>query len=62
LRVLSSTLVARHPWATVGAIADRTGFAHRVAEPLPITPPPGRQYLDAIRAIDAAGLRERLIG
>ncbi len=55
-------LVARHPWADRGAIAERTGFELTVAEPLATTPDPDAEHLRAIRDIDRQGLRERLIG
>ncbi len=57
-----AALVARHPWAAEETISDRTGFEHAVADPLPVTPPPGTDYVRAIRTIDADGLRERLVG
>jgi glutaconate CoA-transferase subunit B len=44
------------------AIAERTGFAFRALDPLPVTPPPTADELRAIRRIDATGLRERLAG
>ena len=50
------------PWAAEETISDRTGFEHAVADPLPVTPPPGTDYVRAIRTIDADGLRERLVG
>jgi len=57
-----AALVARHPWAEEAAIAERTGFAFATASPLPVTPPPSPEHVRAIRRIDAAGLRDRLIG
>jgi glutaconate CoA-transferase subunit B len=50
------------PARAAAAIAERTGFAFRVLDPLPVTPPPSADELRAIRRIDAAGLRERLAG
>ncbi|MBV8202049.1 MAG: glutaconate CoA-transferase [Acidobacteria bacterium] len=58
----TAALVARHPWAAPAAIAERTGFAYRAAEPLPVTPAPSPDCLRAIRRLDAAGLRDRLVG
>jgi len=55
-------LLARHPWASLETISDRTSFEHTVEEPLPVTPAPGTEYVRAIRTIDADGLRERLVG
>ncbi len=56
-----ATLVARHPWATPADIAEQTGFAYTAADPLPVTEVPAQDHLEAIRAFDRQGLRERLI-
>ena len=55
-------LLARHPWASAAEIEERTGFDYRTADPLPVTPAPSPDHLDAIRAFDPDGLRQRLIG
>ena len=55
-------LVSRHPHADEGAIAERTGFAFRAADPLEVTAPPDEEYLAAIRSIDRQRLCERLVG
>ena len=55
-------LLARHPWATEELLAERTGFAFRVPESLPITPLPDSRTLAAIRAIDSRGQRDQLVG
>ncbi len=55
-------LVARHPWSTPEAIAERTGFAFSVESPLPVSPTPDRATVEAIRSIDVHGLREELVG
>ncbi len=57
-----ATLVARHPWTSPAEIARRTGFDYDLADPLPETAPPTPDHLQALRAFDADGLRERLIG
>jgi len=62
LGAAGAALVARHPWAEEEAIAERTGFQFDTASPLPVTPPPSPEHVRAIRRIDAAGLRDRLIG
>jgi glutaconate CoA-transferase subunit B len=55
-------LVGRHPWATEEEIAGRTGFSYTTVRPLPVTPAPASEHLRAIRRVDAANLRDRLIG
>lgn len=62
LGAAGAALVARHPGATAAAIAERTGFPYRQADPLPVTAAPSPESLRAIRRIDAAGLRDRLVG
>jgi glutaconate CoA-transferase subunit B len=57
-----AVLVARHPTATAAEIAGRTGFPFLAAAPLAVTPAPSSESLDAIRRIDAGGLRDRLVG
>ena len=57
-----ATLAARHPWASAAEIAERTGFDFAAADPLPVTETPRPDHLEAIRAFDPDGLRERLIG
>ncbi len=54
-------LIARHPWAEPAAIKQQTGFAYTAADPLPVTEAPGADHLEAIRAFDRQGLRQRLI-
>ncbi len=54
-------LVARHPWATTAEIEERTGFPYDAADPLAVTPAPAGDHLEAIRAFDRQGLRERMI-
>jgi glutaconate CoA-transferase subunit B len=55
-------LLARHPWAELDTLRERTGFAFSAAEPLPITPLPDAPTLAAIRATDPRGLRDQLVG
>ncbi|MCE9670472.1 glutaconate CoA-transferase [Myxococcus stipitatus] len=55
-------LVARHPWATVEGIAERTGFDFMVEDDLPVTPLPDASTVAAIRALDPRGLRDQLVG
>lgn len=57
-----AALVARHPWASVEAVEARTGFAFSTIDPLPVTPEPGPDHLAAIRALDADGRREHMVG
>jgi glutaconate CoA-transferase, subunit B len=57
-----ATLIARHSWASAAQIEERTGFEYATAEPLPETPAPDPDHLEAIRAFDPDGLRERLLG
>jgi hypothetical protein len=57
-----ATLAARHPWAAAASIAERTGFPFRNAQPLPVTGVPSPECLRAIRRLDPAGLRDRLVG
>lgn len=57
-----ATLLARHPWADVATIGERTGFAYRTADPLPVTPEPDNDLLAALDAFDRKGLRERWLG
>jgi len=57
-----AALLARHGWAAPGEIAERTGFAFRSPQPLPVTPAPSAESLRAIRRFDPAGLRDRLVG
>jgi glutaconate CoA-transferase subunit B len=57
-----AALVSRHPWATEEEIAGRTGFSYETARPLPVTPTPSPEHLRAIRRVDAANLRDRLVG
>ncbi len=55
-------LIARHPWASAAEIEQRTGFTYAADDPLPETAAPATDHLEAIRAFDRRGLRERLIG
>ena len=55
-------LVARHPWASPATIAERTGFDYTAIDPLPVTPAPDPDHLDALRAFDPGGLRRHLVG
>ncbi len=55
-------LVAQHPWTRHEDIVERTGFDFRSADPLPVTPAPTAEAVDAIQAFDKQGLRERLVG
>ncbi len=57
-----ATLIARHPWASTAEIEERTGFTFAIADPLPETVAPAADHLEAIRAFDRLGMRERLIG
>lgn len=57
-----ATLVARHPWASEETLAGRTGFDFDVAAPLELTPAVQPEYVRAIRTVDAAGWREKLVG
>lgn len=62
LGIEGAELVARHPWAELETIAERTGFEYRSAASLAVTPPPDPDLLAAIRAFDRQGLREQLVG
>lgn len=62
LGAAGASLVARHSWATAEQIVERTGFDYAAVEPLPVTPAPDPEHVRAIRRIDPAGLRDRLIG
>lgn len=55
-------LLARHPWASVDTIAERTGFAFSVPDDLPVTPLPDTRTVSAIRALDPRRLRDSLVG
>ncbi|MBJ6762547.1 glutaconate CoA-transferase [Myxococcaceae bacterium JPH2] len=55
-------LLARHPWAQVETIAERTGFEFTVPDTLPVTPLPDSRTLSAIRALDPRNLRDSLVG
>ena len=55
-------LVARHPWASLERIAERTGFSFEADAAPPLTPEPEARTLAAIRRIDPQGLREQLVG
>lgn len=55
-------LLGRHAWADPEGIVERTGFDFVVADPLPVIPPPGSEYVEAIRSIDEHRLAERLVG
>jgi hypothetical protein len=54
-------LLARHTWADVETITERTGFSFVVADALPVIDPPESRYVEAIRAIDGDRLCERLL-
>ncbi len=54
-------LVTRHPWAPAAEIEEQTGFAYTTADPLAVTEAPSADHLEAIRAFDRQGLRQRLI-
>jgi glutaconate CoA-transferase, subunit B len=62
LGAAGARLLARHPWATVESIDERTGFSFEVEEPLPVTPLPDARTLAAIRSIDSRCLRDQLVG
>jgi glutaconate CoA-transferase subunit B len=55
-------LVRRHPWAETETIEESTDFAYSTSNPLPITPLPEPEYLDAIREIDSRGLSQQIVG
>ncbi|ATB27470.1 CoA-transferase subunit beta [Melittangium boletus] len=55
-------LLARHPWATVEQIGERTGFHFQAEAHLPLTPLPDARTLAAIRSIDSRGHRDQLVG
>jgi glutaconate CoA-transferase subunit B len=55
-------LTALHPGVSPEEVAARTGFAYRIAEDLATTPIPDDETLACLRAIDATGLREELVG
>jgi glutaconate CoA-transferase subunit B len=55
-------LLARHPWADLDTVRERTGFELSVDEPLPTTPLPDAPTLAAIRAMDPHHLRDQLVG
>lgn len=57
-----ATLIARHPWTSAEAIAERTGFDFAAADPLPVTPAPDPDHLEALRAFDPQGRRRHLVG
>ena len=54
-------LLARHPWASAETLAGRTGFDYTAADPLPVTPDPDPDHLEALRAFDPQGLRRHLV-
>lgn len=54
-------LKQRHPWSEHASVVASTGFPFTTDRPLAITPPPGAGELEAIRAIDADGICERLV-
>ena len=55
-------LTRRHDWADPETIRQNTGFEFTAEDPLPVTPPPPREYAEAIRAVDRDGLSERIVG
>lgn len=55
-------LAGRHAWATEAEIEERTGFAYRTADSLPITSAPDAATLSAIHALDPKNLRQALVG
>ena len=54
-------LVARHPWASLGAIRETTGFRFETRDPLPVTEAPSPEHIEAIRSIDIDNLRDRMV-
>ncbi len=54
-------LVERYPWADQATIDAATGFEFRIEQPLPRVPEPSAEHLQAIRAIDPDGLRDRWV-
>ncbi len=55
-------LRARHPWASLDTLEERTGFSFRVEQPLPVTSLPDARTLAAIRELDPLRLRDQLVG
>ncbi len=62
LGVGGAKLLARHPWASVEQISERTGFSFQAEAHLPVTPLPDARTLAAIRSIDSRGYRDQLVG
>jgi glutaconate CoA-transferase, subunit B len=55
-------LLARHPWASVERITERTGFSFQTDAHLPVTPLPDARTVAAIRSIDSQGYRDQIVG
>jgi len=55
-------LLARHPWASLDTLEERTGFSFTVERSLSITPLPDARTVSAIRAMDPLHLRDSLVG
>ncbi|QRK08472.1 glutaconate CoA-transferase [Archangium violaceum] len=55
-------LLSRHPWASLDAIRERTGFSFHADEALPVTSLPDARTVSAIRTIDSRCLRDQLVG
>ncbi|MET0402758.1 MAG: CoA-transferase [Cystobacter sp.] len=62
LGAAGARLLARHPWASVEQIAERTGFSFHSDERLSVTPLPDARTVAAIRSIDSHGYRDSLVG
>lgn len=62
LGAAGARLLARHPWASVDGIAERTGFSFHSDERLAVTPLPDARTVAAIRSIDSHGYRDSLVG
>ncbi len=56
-----AALLARHAWADVEVITERTGFDFTVPDALPVIDPPDPRCVEAIRSIDGDRLCERLV-
>ena len=62
LGMKGARLMARHPWASVEQIRERTGFCFEAEPALALTAEPEARSVAAIRRIDPDRLRESLVG
>ena len=55
-------LISKHPRVETETIVQNTGFSFAATDPLPTTPAPEPEYLEAIRAIDSQNLSQGIVG